>query len=130
MSPTCFVIGCISLLRAFHLIKNFQPSTSVGCTSLFKMLPTLRTLGTTVAVVGCTSLFKMLSTPICYNYLLYNNLRYLPSGISPQHKGFQQPHLNIFIQLFSFISKLLFTNVYHECGANIRKINKNKASVN
>ena len=68
--------------------------------------------------------------PICYNYLLYNNLRYLPSGISPQHKGFQQPHLNIIIQLFSFISKLLFTNVYHECTAKVQKRNENKQFMN
>ena len=68
--------------------------------------------------------------PICYNYLLYNNLRYLPSGISPQHKGFQQPHLNIFIQLFSFISKLLFTNVLPRMRCKYTKKNENKASVN
>ena len=63
-----------------------------------------------------------------WNSLSYNYLRYLPSGIIPQHKGFQQPRW-IFKSKDYHISRLhnyVCKRIYCECAAKLLKNNKNK----
>ena len=79
-------------------------------------------------LVGYTFLFQMIYILSNWNSLSYNYLRYLPSGIIPQHKGFQQPRW-IFKSKDYHISRLhnyVCKRIYCECVAKLLKINKNK----
>ena len=73
-------------------------------------------------------LFQMIYILSNWNSLLYNYLRYLPSGIIPQHKGLQQPRW-IFKSKDYHISRLhnyVCKRFDCECAAKLLKINKNK----